>query len=172
MTRNDKKIIKELEFFDYILEFINNEQMQELNSFYQHAGTTRYEHCFRVARYSYMISRFLKIDARSATRAGFCHDFFLYDWRTTKYEGSHSVAHAKAALENSQIYFELNEKEKDAILHHMWPLSKTMPKYSTGWIVQAADKAAAVRETCFNTKTRILYSKGVNKIATIAAAIN
>lgn len=152
---------KNLEFFNSIFDIITNEDVLKLEEFTQHAGTTRFEHCLRVSKYSYLIAKTLRMDHTSAARAGFCHDFYLYDWRIEEYEGSHSKAHAKAALENTKKHFSLNHKEEDAIVNHMWPISLTMPKTTTGWIVQLADKMAAIRESSFNYRNKMLYSQQV-----------
>ncbi|NBK98534.1 MAG: HD domain-containing protein [Erysipelotrichia bacterium] len=163
---------KNLEFFNSIFDMITNEEVLKLEAFTQHAGTTRLEHCVRVSKYSYLIAKFLHLDYISAARAGLCHDFYLYDWRNCEYEGSHSKAHAKAALENTKKHFTLNKKEEDAIVNHMWPMSVTLPKTTTGWIVQLADKIAAIRESSLNYRNKMLYSQQVVRFVGITLLFN
>ena len=53
------------------------------------------------------------------------HDLFLYDWRINdpSRKGLHAFRHPRIAFNNSSEIFDLNEKEKDIILKHMWPLT-------------------------------------------------
>ena len=70
---------------------------------------------------------------------GMLHDLFLYDWRHSKkklnLEGLHAFVHPKIALRNASELFLLNDKEKDIILKHMWPVTFfSLPKYRESYI--------------------------------------
>ena len=43
-------------------------------------------------------------------------------------ERLHAFTHGKTACENACKIFNLNNKEKDMITNHMWPVTLTMPK--------------------------------------------
>ena len=147
------KIKKELlpldnDYVDCITDLIENEKVLEMNDFIQHGGTSCLKHCFNVSYSSYYLCKKAGLDYRSAARGGLLHDFFLYDWRVDKdsYTGFHGFAHPKIALKNATELFDLNEKEKNIILRHMWPLTITPSKYPETYIVTLADKYCAVME--------------------------
>jgi hypothetical protein len=48
---------------------------------------------------------------------------------------------------------DLSDREKDAILKHMWPLYWGMPKYRESVAVTLADKYAATLEVCYQWST-------------------
>jgi uncharacterized protein len=56
------------------------------------------------------------------------------------------MRHAGIALENAQMYFDLNEMEKDIILTHMWPLSKTIYHYRESLLVSMVDKIVSSKD--------------------------
>ena len=69
------------EFNSIISDIINNDAVKEMKKYNQHYDCDCYSHCLDVAYTSYLICKKLKLDYRSAARAGMLHDFFLYDWR-------------------------------------------------------------------------------------------
>jgi len=98
------------------------------------------------------------------------HDLFLYDWRNSKkllnLEKAHAFIHPKIALENSSKLFTLNEKEKDIILKHMWPVTISLPKYKESYIITFIDKFSTIQET-FNFYNNLLKTKKIYKYAYI-----
>ena len=81
-------------------------------------------------------------------RAAILHDLFLYDWRHSKamLKGWHAFRHPQIALENALNICDLNEKEKDIILKHMWPVTFfQLPKYKESFIITIADKLSALK---------------------------
>jgi uncharacterized protein len=81
-------------------------------------------------------------------RGALLHDFFLYDWHIPdKTRRWHGFTHPRIALENAKKYFKLNEKEKDIILNHMWPLTVKFPRSREAFIVCIADKICSIIET-------------------------
>ena len=56
----------------------------------------------------------------STARGGLLHDFFYYDWRVTKFNKSHAWVHPRIAVRNARKLVNLNKKEEDIILKHMW----------------------------------------------------
>lgn len=138
------------EFFNIVIEMTSNSTVQEMRKFRQHCNTSCYTHCLHVAYYSYIIAKKLGLDYKSTARAAMVHDLFLYDWRL-KYKdpqvyGLHGFTHPKIALRNAMKIFDLNEKEQDIIVKHMWPLTLSLPKYKESYIVMLMDKYSATRE--------------------------
>ena len=48
---------------------------------------------------------------------------------------------------NSMEHFDISEKERDAILSHMFPLGP-LPKSREAWLITIADKLCAAAELC------------------------
>lgn len=136
------------EFEDIIKELIENETVNEMKKYRQHCDTSCFEHCYNAAYYCYRICKKLKLDYKSATRAAMLHDLFLYDWREpSSHNRWHALNHPKTACDNAVKLFDLNEKEKDIILKHMWPTTIVPPKYIEGYILTLVDKYCALSET-------------------------
>ena len=56
-------------------------------------------------------------------------------------------SHGETAMRNAIRDFKLNQIERDSIEHHMFPLTPYPPKYIEGYLVTAADKISATKET-------------------------
>lgn len=157
-----KKLIEQdTEFQSIISELISNETVQSMKNFRQHYETTCFDHCYMVSYYCYLICKKYKLDYKSAARAGMIHDLFLYDWRVRQPErkGLHAFTHGKVACENACKLFDLNEKEKDMIIKHMWPVTVNMPKSIEGFILTFVDKYCAMSETFDIFKSRLFMKK-------------
>ncbi|MCD8091054.1 MAG: hydrolase, partial [Clostridiales bacterium] len=133
-------------YLECVGDLLENGEVKGLDNFEQHIGTSRLQHSLNVSYYSFIISKFLHCDYRSAARAGILHDLFFYDWRTDKTSESHVFRHPKEALRNAEELTDLNEIEKDAIINHMFPLSSGIPHYKESYVVSAADKYSAALE--------------------------
>ena len=99
--------------------------------------------------YCYKICKKLKLDYISCSRAAMLHDLFLYDWRKRENgrKGFHAFTHPKTAYENASKLFNLNDKEADIILKHMWPVTFfSFPKYIESFILTLVDKYCALSE--------------------------
>ena len=150
---------KNNEFEKIINELIINNTVQEMKNFTQHFGTTRFDHCYSVAYYSYSICKKLHLDYKSATRAGMLHDLFLYDWRDAiSHFRFHALQHGKTACENACSLFNLSKKEQDMITRHMWPVTLAFPTSIEGFILTFIDKYCAIGESWQALKT-LAYSK-------------
>ena len=53
----------------------------------------------------------------------------------------------REALKNATLFFQINEKETDIILKHMWPLTVKPPRYKEAFIVCLLDKFCCLVET-------------------------
>jgi len=137
----------EREYEECVRDLIQHEIVLSMRDFIQHGNTSCLEHSLYVSYSSYLICKRLGFDYRSAARGGLLHDFFLYDWHGEKpYKGLHGFIHANIALQNANKYFNLNEREKDIIQKHMWPLTIRLPRYKEAFVVSLADKYCATAE--------------------------
>ena len=122
--------IAEREYAACVADLLNSDEVLWMKNIRHHHFVTCYEHSLFVSYVAYRLARHWNIDAREAARAGLLHDLFLYDPRDkTQYEGNQCFAHPVAALKNASRLTELSEAEADAIVTHMWPLAKKMPRY-------------------------------------------
>lgn len=139
------------EYYSIVKDVMENETVQEMKKYRHHYDTNSYEHCFHVSYLNYKICKKLNFDYKSAARAGMLHDLFLYDWRRSRkelnLEGHHAFVHPKIAYRNASKIFELNEKEKDIILKHMWPLTLPLPRYKETFVITISDKCSALYES-------------------------
>lgn len=147
----------EEEYKEYISDLILHDKVKSMKNFNQHGNTNCLEHSLFVSYVSYQICRRLGLDFCSAARGGLLHDFFLYEWRTGKpYKGPHGLLHPDIALENANKYFDLNDKEKDIIQNHMWPLTIRLPRYRESYVVLLVDKYCASVELFKLGKTKTI----------------
>lgn len=137
------------EFYNIISDLIKNPKVKEMQNYRQHYTTNCYEHCLKVAYYSYLLCKKYNLDYTSAARAGMLHDLFLYDWRKKNPDrkGLHGFRHPRIALNNALEIYDLNKKEQDIILKHMWPLTIILPKYKESYIISCVDKYCAITES-------------------------
>lgn len=161
MKQQIQTLIKnDIEFQDIIQELITNDTVQQMKNYKQHYETTCFEHCYVAAYYCYLICKKYHLDYKSATRAAMLHDLFLYDWRIKDgRKGFHAFTHGKLACENACKLFELNEKEKDIIVKHMWPVTVAFPKSAEGFVLTFVDKYCAISESLEVVKSRLFMKK-------------
>ncbi len=162
------KAYENIEFYNIVRDLVSHSTVQEMKKYRQHYDTSTYEHCFYVSYISYKICKKLKLDYISTARAAMLHDLFLYDWRNSRktlhLNGYHAFIHPKIALENATKLFNLNEKEKDIIIKHMWPVTIALPKYKESYIVTFVDKYSAIQES-FNYYSSFLRKHKFYKYA-------
>lgn len=147
--KSNSLLEKNSEFASIIEDIITNDTVLQMKKYRQHANTNCFNHCLNVSYYCYIMCKKLGLDYISCARAAMLHDLFLYDWRTRQdgRKGFHAFTHPKVALNNASELFNLNEKEKDIILKHMWPVTVSLPKYRESFIITLADKYCALTET-------------------------
>ena len=146
------------EYYEAINDIYEHEEFLKLKEFFHH-NSSIYEHVQDVAYLSYRISKYLKLDYRSAARGALLHDFFLYDWRNHDVpdlprKKFHGIEHPTIAVDNARKYFSINEIEEDIIKKHMWPLTLVPPKYKESFIVSFADKYLSSKEFIVEFKKR------------------
>ena len=146
------------EYYEAIKDIYEHEEFLKLKEFFHH-NSSIYEHVQDVAYLSYRISKYLKLDYRSAARGALLHDFFLYDWRNHDVpdlprKKFHGIEHPMIAVDNARKHFSINEIEEDIIKKHMWPLTLVPPKYKESFIVSFADKYLSSKEFIVEFKKR------------------
>lgn len=152
VSRNSKRRLQVnsdnvLEYKKCISELWKHPNVKSMETFIQHSNVSTLDHCLSVSYMSFKICKRLKLDCRAGARGGLLHDFYLYDWHETKpKEGKHGFVHPGIALKNANRFFELNDREQDIIMKHMFPLTPRLPKYAESWVVTLVDKYIAFKE--------------------------
>ena len=146
----------------YGSDILNSSNMELNKKFIQHGSTSVYDHSICVTNMCLKIVDKLniKVDTKSLVRGALLHDYFLYDWHVKdKSHRLHGFKHAKIAYINASKEFNLNKKEKNMILTHMFPLNLRIPRYKESIILCVADKICATKETIEIIKEKILKLK-------------
>lgn len=153
---NFNKIIKEIKYSKF---------MQETKNFKHHGGSNNiYIHCLKTAYCVYIICLILHLRPtiiKSAVIAALLHDIFGYDWTNAKLDKNqewkkekgfnkikklHAFNHGIESVNNVSQYVSLTERQKDAIIKHMFPLYPIPPRYIEGWLLTITDKIIATQE--------------------------
>lgn len=144
-----QKIYADKYFISIISDMIENNTVKQMNDFKQHYETTCFEHCLVASYYCYLLCKKFNLDYISCSRAAMVHDLFLYDWRKRQNgrKDLHAFTHPQTAYDNASKLFDLNEKEKDIIVKHMWPVTLALPKYKESYILTLVDKYCALNES-------------------------
>lgn len=153
MIKDIRKILQDKDFIMIISDLLDQEKVQEMKHYRQHYNINCFEHCLFVSYNTYLICKKHHLDYISGARAGMLHDLFLYDWRKRENgrRGLHAYTHPKVALKHASTFLNLNDKEKDMILKHMWPVTPAFPKYKETFIITFVDKYFAVAEAFIKT---------------------
>ena len=148
LIRNKDKILEDKEYMNLIIDLLRQTKVQEMKKYRQHYQISCFDHCLFVSYNTYLICKKLKLDYISGARAGMLHDLFLYDWRKRENgrTGHHAFTHGKTAYEQASTFLNLNDKEKDMIIKHMWPVTFAIPKYKETYIITLVDKYFAIAE--------------------------
>ncbi len=142
-----QSIYKDQKFTHIVSDILENKEFKKIKEI-KHHGLNRLDHSLRVAFYSYKIAKFLKLDYVAVARGGLLHDFFyeVNEDKSLPKKIKNLVEHPTYALEMASSKFELNEKEKNIIVSHMFPVSISLPKYLESWIVDLVDDVVALCE--------------------------
>lgn len=153
-------------FLDCISDLIESEVVQKMCNFTQHGDTTTFDHCLMVSFKSFQFCRKFNLDYRAAARGGLLHDLFLYDWHDKDLEISlHGFYHPGIALRNAEKAFVLDDKEKEIIKKHMWPLTVVPPKCREAYVICYFDKTCTLKEVFkeWGVSLRKLMTRGLVK---------
>lgn len=164
MCRKEKKAWKlagrketENNFWDTFLHLRDDPRVLELKKYPQHNFSNIYDHSCRVAVCSFDLAKrlHLRVDGESLARGAMLHDYYLYHARGKDVpKRAHWFGHPVTALNNAEKIFELNDKEKNIIFSHMWPLTFLhFPLSKEAFLVGMADKVCAFGEGVFKHTT-------------------
>lgn len=145
--------MQRLTFESAIKDIISNDEYQKLKGFSHHGGSSRFDHCIKVAKASFYIASFFRLNSREAARGAMLHDFYLYCNGHGKII-EHLKVHPGNALAHARKSFELTAREEEIILCHMWPLAGKLPKYPESYIVNITDTICAFKEYYVNSKAQ------------------
>lgn len=153
------------EYLEIVADIIEHPKFQKLRSI-DHHGNGLYAHSVAVGYNSYRIAKKLGLDYVSVARGALLHDFFFQSWHNKEKTGKgfdrikemHGFSHPKIALENARKYFDINDKEADMIVKHMFPLTIVPPRHRESWVVTTVDKGVAIKEMfCEHTPRKLYY---------------
>lgn len=148
--RYSGQYLEHLKRFRRAMEDIRvHSNLTQTDDYLQHGSTTRYLHSVAVAYYSYRVALFfgLHLHLYEVIRGAMAHDYYLYDTKDgSKQLRGHGVKHPQIALENAEKDFALSDLERDIIVKHMFPITRSLPKYKESYVVTTVDKCCAVYE--------------------------
>lgn len=165
------------DFLEIIKDFKNIPDFISTKNYKHHGGDNNlYNHSLDTAYCVYKLCHFFGVTeehTESAVIAALLHDFYGYDCHNPKNYANldrlnskglqkiyklHAFYHGKSAVTNIENYIELTDRQKDAILKHMFPLYPIPPKYIEGWLITTADKIIATKE-CLHTPIYLIKNK-------------
>ena len=151
--------MSDFEYIDIVRDIINNEEFLKLK-FYRHHDNTRLDHCLKVSYNVYKLAKKFNLDYKAAARAGLLHDFFYGDLRYINViERKYMLnAHPYFAYYNASKMFKLNDKEKNMILSHMFPISYEVPRYKESILLDLVDDLEALKEVGIYIKDRLKHN--------------
>lgn len=134
------------EFLGLVRNILEDSEFCKLIRYRQHYQTTRFMHSLNVSYLSWYTAKKFGLNERVAARAGLLHDFCVYDFKDKLPKGQiQAFYHPKVAAQTSQERFAIYEKERQAILSHMFPLGP-LPRSREAWVISCMDKFCACTE--------------------------
>ncbi len=130
------------EYMDCVNDIYFEESIKHLKDFTHHRYTCRLRHSVNVSYYSFLLCRLFGWNKYAAARAGLMHDLYHYDSCIK----DHFKVHPRFARDNAMKICTLNMVEEDAILKHMWPVTRQRPVYKEAYVVCITDKFCAAAE--------------------------
>jgi uncharacterized membrane protein len=142
------------EYLELVSDVLADEKVQSMGGIRQHDDSVL-RHSLTVSLAAYYVAKGTGLDAASTARGALLHDFFLYDWRSSKGR-HHPSRHPGIALANARERFALNPIEEDIILTHMWPVAKPFYGYKESLLVSSIDKIVSTKEAAKMLKNAAL----------------
>ena len=140
--------LREREFIDLTRELLDSEPVRMMGRWKHHGPVTTLDHSLFVAFSTYRVARLLRMDVRAAVRGALLHDLYLYDSKDkSAHPGNQCLDHPEFALRNAAALCpDLSDKERNAIVSHMFPLAVHLPRSRVAVAVNLADKLCATLE--------------------------
>ena len=130
-----------------VQDLLDTPQVQSMRSLPHHPGVNCYEHSIFVAYVAFRLARRWGLDWRACARCGLLHDLYLYrSDDKAAHPGLQCFDHPVFAARNAARLTPLTDRERNAILAHMWPLALHLPRSREAWVVSLADKLCATAE--------------------------
>ena len=140
LTKENKAIFEKV-----YNEITDNPRYDACSTYISHGKTNIRTHMINVAYLSLSLSEKLniKVDKEALVRGALLHDFYLYDWHDKKLSEFHGFRHPMASIKEALKDYNLSEKEKEMIKHHMFPFTYNMPRSKEAKLLCIADKLCA-----------------------------
>ena len=150
--------IKDKEYKKIVKDILRNSDFKKMYNI-EHHGISRWEHLIKISYRSYVLAKKLKLDYKSVARGALLHDFYFDgDERSKKRKFFDTFSHSKRALETSLNIFEINEKEQNIIVSHMFPVYPfSLPKSKESILVDVVDKVIGSGELLREHHYRFKY---------------
>ena len=122
-----------------------NPRFKQCENYISHGTTSLKTHVIRVTLLALNLSeKFnIKVDKEQLIRGALLHDFYLYDWHDKKLVELHGFRHPKKALKEALRDYDLTDKEKEMIKHHMFPFTYDAPQSKEAKLLCISDKLCA-----------------------------
>ncbi|NLM12291.1 MAG: phosphohydrolase [Epulopiscium sp.] len=150
------KQLREKQFLELIKDYYQSDLIKQMDKHIYHGTTTTLEHCKNVAWISYLINEKLHLNAdeKELIEAAMLHDFYFYDWNDGEpIRKKVGLDCPDITCDNAVKDFGIDEKERETIRSHMWPLNITkIPKSKEALIICFADKYCALIERIRSSK--------------------
>lgn len=138
------------EYIELVKDILKDNEFLKLKNV-EHHGTNRFDHSLKVSYKAYKFAKKHNFDYKEVAVGGLLHDFFLKENSGAKERIKSAFNHPVKAEENASFKFGINEKERDIIRTHMFPLNlNDMPRYKESWLVSLCDKTIAFNELSYN----------------------
>lgn len=134
-------------FLSCVSDLLPTPEVQSMRSLPHHPGVNCFEHSIFVSYVAFRLARRWGLDYRSCARCGLLHDLYLYHpGDQSAHPGLQCFDHPVFAARNAAALTHLTDRERNAILSHMWPLAVHLPRSREAWVVSLADKLCATVE--------------------------
>ena len=155
MSKHD---LNDAAFLECVAPLVSTREVSSMKQWRHHFSITCYQHSMFVSYVAFRLARYFGWDWRAAARAGLLHDLYLYDpTDAAAHPGNQCLDHPEFALRNAQALCpDLTDKEKNAIVSHMFPLAVHLPRCREAFVVNMADKICATLEVIHVYQTRRL----------------
>ena len=143
-TEYEKRLYTEI-----VSKYMEDNEWLQLVTLAHHKRTNRLMHSMHVSYLCFLQAYRMNWDYKSAAIGGLLHDFVLFskkDYRVTRWGEIWCFHHPKEALKMATSKYHLNERTKDIIRKHMFPVAGSFPKYKETYLIVYWDKYCAVRE--------------------------
>lgn len=125
-----------------------------------HGSVSVARHSLHVAARSLRIATWLEargvsVDTEDVVRAALLHDIGMTDRSVQSCPPwIKAYTHPRRGAVLAERQFRAGPVQRDAILHHMWPVCVIPPRHLSGWVVLLADKLCSVEELKTNIRSR------------------